>query len=247
MSNITSSGEELDIEQEFLTLVNDHVRAENIKLEDVARVMGADRPMASRALRGLRKFTYPEVVRISQSFGIRPSRWNTIGNPDPESRFLPVLGNIAASVWRVKGFAMPQVLSPIRPINTGEDDVREQHCYFVNRGTHSGEYAVCVDVNVDALEDGDIVVVEETRPFPPADEEVVETTSRVVLYTEDGVSLVHLDDELVKNPMPYPNEAIEIKALVIGFYRAVREKKRFESQRHVDSPSQKSQSQEVVR
>jgi hypothetical protein len=213
-------------QEDFVFLVNEEIDKGNITIGKLAALVDMDRSVLSRVLSLKRRLSYMEVIKISQCMGIRPEVWNTIGNPPAESRFLPLYGNVAASVWRVKGEKMPETLSPIRPIDIGDDETREQFCYFVKEGPYAGEYAVCIHVDEGyVLEDGDMVVVEETRMLPPMGVELCNTTLKVAQITEDRALLVSLADETGADGIPYPSGGYELKGLVIGIFRPTRKKK----------------------
>jgi hypothetical protein len=225
MNNIMGRTEGPDVQAEFADLVNETLKKEGITLTRLAQTMGMDGPQLSRAINGKRKFTYAEVVRISQSLGICPPTWKTIGNVASESRFLPLCGEIAASVWRAKGFGMATFLSPIRPIDLGDGDTREQLCYLIGEGAHHGEYAVCVTLKADdELADGDVIVVEETRLMPPHDTEISRIFLATVKRTDDGFLLLPICDAIGGEAMRYPDDGISIKGLLIGVFRAWRKK-----------------------
>lgn len=223
MQDIIIEPEEPGIQEELVNWVNEQIKTRNIPIAELARTIGCEQSQMSRSLGGKRKLTYTEVVKISQSLGIAPPHWNNIGVLYPESRFLPLCGNIAASVWRVKGTEMATFLSPIRPIDTGEGNTKKQRCFFVNEGPYSGEYAVCVDVDdINELGDGDIVVAEETRLLPPAPLEISRLALKIIQLTDDRKLLVPMSKDEEEEVLEAPFPGVEIKGLVIGFFRSVR-------------------------
>jgi hypothetical protein len=226
MKYSTARSEEADLQEEFASLVNEEIEKGHISITQLAYIMGVDRSAAFRALNGGRRLTYSEVVKISQRLGIKPEAWNSIGNPKENSGFLPLYGNVAASVWRVKGEKMPETLTPIRPINIGDGSTDDQFCYFVSEGLHVGEYAVCIHVDdAHELTDGDILIVTETRSFPPYNTEFSKTIMRVVQVADDNILLAATDDETGQDVIAYSSDGYELAGLVIGFYRQVDKKK----------------------
>ena len=225
MHDITNISEEVDYQGEFSDLVNDALRKSLLTIADLARSLGIDRGSMSRAVNGKRKLTYAEVVKISQLLGIVPPSWNKLGIGGSDSRFLPLCGNIDATVWRVKGSVMTSHLSPIRPIDTGNDDRREQVCYFVKEGPYSGEYAVCVKVNeISDLDDDDIVIVEETVSISSNSTELSRFILAVVQRVGESETVVPLIKDEEGAPPPPPIANFEVKGLVIGFFRSARKK-----------------------
>jgi plasmid maintenance system antidote protein VapI len=226
MHDITNNSEEVDYQGEFSDLVNDALRKSLLTISDLARSLGIDRGSMSRAVNGKRKLTYAEVVKISQLLGIVPPSWNKLGIGASDSRFLPLCGNIDATVWRVKGSVMTSYLSPIRPIDTGDDDRREQACYFVKEGPYSGEYAVCVKVNgIADLDDDDIVIVEETVSISSNSTELSRFILAMVQRLGEGRVVIPLIETEEGSPAPSPIVNFEVKGLVIGFfYRPTRKK-----------------------
>jgi hypothetical protein len=226
MKYSTARSEEAELQEEFASLVNDEIEKGHISVTQLAYIMGVDRSAAFRALNGGRKLTYSEVVKISQRLGIKPEAWNNIGISKAGRGFLPLYGNVAASVWRVRGEKMPETLTPIRPINIGDGSTDDQFCYFVSEGLHADEYAVCIHVE-DAykLADGDILIVTETRSFPPYNTEFSKTIMRVAQIVDGHTLLASIDDEEGLDVIAYPSDSYELAGLVIGFYRQVGKKK----------------------
>ena len=213
-------------QDEFVALVNSEMSSKNITVGALAVIMEADRSQASRSVAGIRKFTYEEVVKISHYLKIRPESWDSIGNTPAYSGFLPLYGSIATSVWRVKGTPMSEVTSPIRAVDTGDGVPKKQFCFYVNEGSYSGEYAVCIDADSVDFINEDILVVEETRLLPPKNTEISRLTLRSVqLLREGAFKLACLNDTTPGGILHYPGAGIEIKGLVIGFFRKIREKK----------------------
>jgi len=224
MGNMHSSTKKLDESDfigEFASWVRDQLKGRDITVSRLADDIGESRSETSRAINGKRKFSYREVVKISQRFGIQPPPWNNIGNPSPESRFLPLCGNIAANVWRVKGEGMPYQ-SPIRPIDIGEGDTREQHCYFVSEGPFQGEYVVCIKPD-DAyeLENDDIVVVSETQLILSLNINVTELTLRIVRKV-DGETRICLIEEGDDDKRDALSPEAKVVGLAIGFFRSTK-------------------------
>lgn len=217
--------EAAEIQDEFVDLVNEQIEKGKITLSQLALVMGVDRSATYRALNGQRKLTFTEVIKISQHLGIKAKTWNNIGKPKAERRFLPLYGNVSASHWRVKGGKM-ETITPIRPIDIGGGDPNEQFLYFINEGVSAGEYAVCLPIDEEyELEDGDMLVVEETAIIPSRRIEVANTTLKVVKFSEGRKLLISLDDETATEEVAFPSDAYELKGVVIGFYREVSKKK----------------------
>lgn len=226
MRHNTARSEAADIQDEFVSLVNEQVEKGKISVTQLAAIMGVDRSATHRALNGQRKLTFSEVIKISQRLGIEAKTWNTIGKQKKESRFLPLYGEVAASHWRVKGGKMSESITPIRPIDTGHGNTEDQFLYFVKEGLYAGEYAVCLPIGEGyELEDGDIVVVEETRVLSPMNIELFSTSLKVVQITDDRKLLISLDDETASDEVTYPSEAHELRGLVIGMYREIGRKK----------------------
>jgi transcriptional regulator with XRE-family HTH domain len=218
--------EAAQLQDEFSILVNEKIDSGVTSASQLSSFLGVDRSALSRALNGKRKLTYHEVIKISHFLGIRPRVWNTIGKPGTESGFLPLYGNVAASVWRVKGEKMTKTVSPIRPIDIGDAMTKEQFCYFVSEGPYVGEYAVCVHVDDECeLEDGDMVIVSEEMAVPPFNSEFCRTTMKTVQIVDGKTMLSPTDAGEGTGQIPYPSEKYKIDGVIIGIFRPTRKKK----------------------
>lgn len=233
MHSSTKKFDDPDLQGDFAIWVCEQLKEQSMSVSQLADDIGESRSETSRAISRKRKFTYREVFKISQRFGIQPPAWNSIGNPSPKSRFLPLCGNIVANVWRVRGEIMPQVQSPIRPIDIGEDGSKEQQCYYINDGPYAEEYVVCIKID-DAykLEDQDIVVVSITRLLPPVPTEVIGFALMIAQHTDEGIRLCQVGES--SSPPPLSPDTTEVVGLAIGFFRSVRKKSNTPSTQNVD-------------
>ena len=201
-----------------------HIRAEKgLSTTQLGKLVGTSHATISRLETGEMQLTQQWAERIAKALGIHLAE--VFGDIVPaQPAGLPVLGEVAAGVWREAELAdepkeshLPIGNDPLYP-NVRQFALRVAG-ESMNRIVHDGAYIVCVSwPELGRLpRESDLVVVERRR------DGLVETTVKRIRTIDNQVCLVpDSDDPRWQKPIPLEggleNDEIVITALVIGKY-----------------------------
>lgn len=203
------------------------IRADKgLSTTQLGKLVGTSHATISRLETGEMQLTEQWAARIASALGVHLTE--IFGEIVPaRTSGLPVLGEVAAGVWRevevvdeTKDCPLPIGNDPLYP-NVKQFALRVVG-ESMNRVVHDGGYIVCVswaDLGRQPREN-DLVVVERRR------DGLVETTVKRIRSIDSQVHLVpDSDDQRWQKPIPLAggleNDEIAITALVIGKYERI--------------------------
>jgi hypothetical protein len=205
--------------------ISDWVKAElsgsNRSINWLSKNSGVEMTSLLRSINQTREFKIQEVLKIAHALGKIPPPWNVIDNSEKQRRFIPLYGNVSSAVWRMKGSEMPIGIAPLEPINAGELSGLDQHCYFIETGSHRNQYAVCIntDSNLQNLSDGDVVVAEETVNVNFSDKkELARSVLRIAVKRDGRIALAPYDADDGDYEECCKGSSVKIAGLVVGFF-----------------------------
>ena len=219
------------------------LRSSGRKPADLARHLSIDPSAVSRMLKGERKIKVDELPRIMSFFGVMPQGKPEYYIPSPldhvehdrdsaPTRYLPVLGEVAAGVWLDVNQHVDE--TAYRPIPYPSDPKYPHDWQYglvvrgtsINRIARDGDILGCLDYAASGvdLRDQDVVIVERTRH----QDGTRELTAKVLCLTMRGAELrpdstderwgtrdkPNPDAVLFLNKVDDPADSVRIKALV---------------------------------
>jgi predicted XRE-type DNA-binding protein len=213
----------------FAAWVQHHAKTNGLSDATLAESLGISQPSFNKLKNGNRTAKFEEAAILSHIFSAELPTHLKLATQEPVRKVIALRQNAAANVWRRIEPSMSTAQLSVSQFSNEKYNHLEQFSHFVEDEHANGYvpknfYVICVNYfdAREALVQGDMVLVERTRSFTPAEGgDLVETSIRRLVRKGDGWTLEAINPDRERYPdIAYAEDApgIKITGLITGRY-----------------------------